>query len=135
MGDNSRAAEQYQMALSDARYTKSIPNFYLNYGTALSALGMYNDAAQILEQHVTLNPADIEGHYQLGSACEILAERSTDQSFAGYSDRAIQQLNRVVSERPDHAMAHYYLSKAYRRQGLFELADQEYELYERYLPR
>src|SRR5262249_31769689 len=73
MGDNSRAAEQYRMALSDARYAKSIPNFYLNYGTTLTSLGIYDDAAQMLEQHVKLNPADTEGHYQLGSALEILA--------------------------------------------------------------
>src|SRR5262249_7452091 len=135
MGDNSRAAEQYRMALSDARYAKSIPNFYLNYGTTLTSLVIYDDAPQLLEQHVKLHAADTEGHYQLGSALEILAERSIDQSYAGYSDRAIEQLTRVVSARPDHAMAHYYLSKAYRRLGLLDQADQEYELYERYLPR
>src|SRR5262249_5020180 len=122
MGDNSHAAEQYRMALSDAKYARSIPNFYLNYGTALTSLGIYDDAAQMLEQHVKLNPADIEGHYQLGSALEILAERSIDQSYAKYSDRAIEQLTRVVSARPDHAMAHYYLSKAYRRLGLLDQA-------------
>jgi spermidine synthase len=135
MGDNSRAAEQYRVALSDASYAKSIPNFYLNYGTALSALGLYDDAAQMLEQHVKLNPADTDAQYQLGSAYEILAERATDQSYDRYTDQAVEHLARVVSDRPDHAMAHYYLSKAYRRRGLLELADQEYELYERYLPR
>jgi spermidine synthase len=135
IGDNSGAAQQYQIALSDAGYARSIPNFYLNYGTALVALGLYGDAAQMLEEHVRLNRDDNEGHYQLGSAYEILAERSTDQSYAKYTELAVEQLTLVVSARPNHAMAHYYLSKAYRRQGLADQADQEYELYERYLPR
>jgi spermidine synthase len=135
MGDNARAAEQYRIALSDAAYAKSIPNFYLNYGTALVALGLYDDAAQMLEQHLKLNPADIDAQYQLGSAYEILAERATDQSYDRYTDQAVEHLARVVSVRPGHAMAHYYLSKAYRRRGLLEQADQEYELYERFLPR
>jgi spermidine synthase len=135
MGDNSRAAEQYRVALSDASYCKSIANFYLNYGTALAAVGLYDDAAQMLEQHLKLNPADTEAQYQLGSAYEILAERATDQAYDRYTDQAVEHLARVVSARPGHAMAHYYLSKAYRRRGLLELADQEYELYERYLPR
>jgi len=135
MGDNSHAAEQYRLALTDGKYARSIPNFYLNYGTALAAAGLYDDAAQMLEQHMSLNPADIEGRYQLGSAYEILAERSTDLSFSKFTDQAVQELNKVVAARPQHAMAHYYLCKAYRRQGLVELADHEYELYERYLPR
>jgi len=135
MGDNARAAEQYRIALSDAKYARTIPNYYLNYGTALVALGLYDDAAQMLEQHLKLNPTDVDAQYQLGSAYEIMAERATDQSYDRYTDQAVEHLARVVSARPGHAMAHYYLSKAYRRRGLLEMADQEYELYERYLPR
>jgi spermidine synthase len=135
IGDNSRAAEQYRVALTDAKYARTIPNFYLNYGTSLMALGLYEDARQILEQNIALNPADVEGHYLLGSVYEVLAERSTDQSYEKYTSLAVEQLARVVASRPEHAMAHYYLSKAYRRQGLLDQADQEYEFYERYLPR
>ena len=40
----------------------------------------------------------------------------------------------VVCLNPNHVMAHYYLSKSYRRLEEYELADAEFELYERLSP-
>src|SRR5204863_7832035 len=64
-GDNSRAALEYRKTLSDAQYARSIPTFYLNFGTALVQLGLYDEAVQLLSEYVKLAPADFDAHYQL----------------------------------------------------------------------
>jgi len=67
-GNNAEAALQYRKALPDARYARSIPNFYLNFGTALMQIDLYQEASQMLEEFVRLAPTDFEGHFQLGAA-------------------------------------------------------------------
>jgi len=130
-GDNTRAALEYRKALPDAKYTRSIPNYYLNFGTALMQIEMYEEAAQILEEFAKLAPNDFEGHFQLGAAYEIQSERSLDDAL---TRRAVEELKLALSIQPNHAMAHYYLSKAYRRLEQYDLADAEFELYERLSP-
>jgi Tfp pilus assembly protein PilF len=119
-GDNVHAALEYRKALPDAQYARSVPNFYLNFGTALMQINLYGEA-----------PNDFEGHFQLGAAYEIQSERSLDDST---TRRAVEELKLALSIQPQHAMAHYYLSKAYRRLEQYELADAEFELYERLSP-
>lgn len=131
-GDAVRAAAQYRLALPDREYTRNIDSFFLNFGTALAASGLYEEAAQMLEEHVQLRPLDIEGHYQLGAVCEVASERSLDDR---YTYRAIDALKRALTLSPTHAMSHYYLSKALRRLGRYAEADVEFELYERHLAR
>lgn len=131
-GDSGSAAREYQQALPDAKYTKSIPSFYLNYGMALFTDGVFDESAEMLEEYVKLMPTDYYGHYQLGAAYEVLAERSVKDS---YTDKAIDELKKALTAKPDYAMAHYYLSKAYRRLGLDADSDGEFELYERFLPK
>jgi spermidine synthase len=131
-GDAAHAVEQYRLALPDAEYTRSFPTFYLNFGVALMSLGVYDEAADMLEEYEKLVPQDAEGHYQLGAAYEVLDERSLDEP---YTNRAIDELKRSIEMKPEYAMAHYYLSKAYRRLGMEEEAESEFELYERFLPR
>lgn len=130
-GDNAQAAREYRKALPDVRYTRSIPTYYLNFGTALMQIDLYDEAAQMLEEFSRLAPNDAEGHFQLGAAYEIQAERSLDDSI---TLRAVEELKVALSIQPNHAMAHYYLSKAYRRLEQYELADAEFELYERLSP-
>lgn len=130
-GDSARAAIEYRKALPDARYTRSVQTFYLNFGTALMATGLYAEAAQMLEEYARLAPNDADGHFQLGAAYEILAERSLDDAT---TRRAVEELKLALSIQPNHAMAHYYLSKAYRRLEEYDLADAEFELYERLSP-
>jgi spermidine synthase len=127
-GDNAHAVGEYRLALPDGKYARSIQTFYLNFGTALVSLGLYEEAAQMLEEYCKLAPNDPDGHYQLGAAYEVLAERSVQDPF---TDRVIEELKRAAALRPDHAMTHYYLSKAYRRLGLYDQANSEFELYER----
>ncbi|HKQ08207.1 MAG TPA: fused MFS/spermidine synthase [Blastocatellia bacterium] len=127
-GDNSRAALEYRKTLSDAQYARSIPTFYLNFGTALVQLGLYEEAVQLLSEYVKLAPADFDAHYQLGAALEIQSERSLDEAT---TRRAVQELQQALKLQPNHAMAHYYLGKAYRRLELYDLADAEFEAYER----
>jgi len=62
---------------------------------------------------------------------DLLSERSLDDRM---TERAVAELKRALTMRPDHAMAHYYLSKAYRRLEMFEQAEAEFELYERLTP-
>ncbi|HYM00539.1 MAG TPA: fused MFS/spermidine synthase, partial [Blastocatellia bacterium] len=131
-GDSANAAEEYRQALPDAKYTRSIPSFYLNYGMALFTTGVYDESAEMLEEYIKLMPSDYYGHYQLGAAYEVMAERSIKDN---YTDRAIAELKKALTTKPDYAMAHYYLSKAYRRLGLDSESDGEYELYERFLPK
>jgi spermidine synthase len=130
-GDNARAAVEYRKALPDAAYARSVQTFYLNYGTALMQLGLYDDARQMLEEYIKAAPRDSEGHFQLGVAYEILSERSLDPITAR---RAVDELKLALSLNSSHVMAHYYLSKAYRRLEMHELADAEFELYERLAP-
>ncbi|MEK6300642.1 MAG: fused MFS/spermidine synthase [Acidobacteriota bacterium] len=130
-GDSTRAALEYRKALPDAQYTRSVQTFYLNFGTALIQIGLYDEASQMLEEYARLAPNDFDGHYQLGMALEIEAERSLDDAK---SRRAVEQLKLALGLNSSHAMAHYYLSKAYRRLEEFELAEAEFELYERLSP-
>ena len=85
----------------------------------------------MLEEYVRGAPNDFDGHYQLGMALEIQAERTLDEEK---TRRAVEQLKLALGLNPNHAMAHYHLSKAYRRLEEFELAEAEFELYERLSP-
>lgn len=131
MGDSARAALEYRKALPDAQYTRGVQTFYLNFGTALSQIGLYTEAAQMLEEYARLQPNDFESHFQLGSVYEIMAERSLDDAL---TRRAVEELKLALSIQKNHAMAHYYLSKAYRRLEMFDEADLEFERYERLSP-
>lgn len=131
-GDNASAVQEYRLVLSDAQYVRSTKTFHLNFGMALAATGSYQEAALSLEEYTRLAPEDPEGHYQLGAVYEVIAERSSGEST---TYRAIESLKRAISLRPNHAMSHYYLSKAYRRLGLYDLAEAEFEIYERLLAR
>jgi spermidine synthase len=127
-GDNTRAALEYRKTLSDAEYARSIPTFYLNFGTALIQLGLYEEAVQLLGEYVKLAPNDFDAHYQLGAALEIHSERTLDEAT---TRRAVQELQQALKLQPNHAMAHYYLGKAFRRLELYEQADAEFEAYQR----
>jgi spermidine synthase len=130
-GDHQQAAFEYRKALPDVHYTRSIPNFYLNFGTALMQINLYAEAAQMLEEFIKLAPNDFEGHFQLGAAYEIQSERTLDDAL---TNRAIEELKIALSIQPKHARAHYYLSKAYRRLEQYDLAESEFELYESLYP-
>ena len=130
-GDHAQAAFEYRKALPDVQYTRSIPTYYLNFGTALMQIDLYDEAAQMLEEFARLSPNDFEGHFQLGAAYQIQSEKSLDDSI---TRRAIEELKLALSIKPNHAMAHYYLSKAYRRLEQYELAEAEFESYERLSP-
>jgi spermidine synthase len=127
-GDSGRAALEYRKALSDVQYTRSVQSFYLNFGTALTQLGLYTEAVQMLEEYARVQPNDFEARFQLGSVYEILAERTLDDAMTG---RAVEELKRALSIQPNNAMAHYYLSKAYRRLEMYDESDLEFERYER----
>ncbi len=130
--DNTKAVMEYRKALPDAKYARGIPTFYLNFGTSLMSLGLYEEAAQLLEEFTKLAPGDSEGHFQLGAAYEILSERSLDTTL---TQKAVDSLKRALTLNAKHPMSHYYLSKAYRRLEMYDLADAEFELYERFLPQ
>ena len=130
-GDNQRAVIEYRKALPDGEYTRWIKTYYLNFGTALVPLGFYEEAAQMFEEYARLAPGDFEAHYQLGAVYEILAERTLDDNL---TYRAVEELTRALKLQPDHPMSHYYLSKAYRRLGLYDQADAAFDRYERLSP-
>ena len=122
---------EYRKALPDGEYTRWVKTYYLNFGTALMPLGLYEEAAQMLEEYARLAPGDFEAHYQLGAVYEIMAERTLDDRM---TYRAVEELTRALKLQPDHPMSHYYLSKAYRRLGLFDQADAAFDRYERLSP-
>ena len=70
-------------------------SFYLNFGTSLSTLGLYEEAAQMLEEYARLAPEDFDARFQLGAVYQILSERSLD-------DRLTE---RAVGEQPGGAEA------------------------------
>ena len=129
--DNAKAALEYRKALPDAKYTHSVQTYYLNFGTVLMQIGLYEEAAQMLEEFTRLSPNDFDGHFQLGAAYEIQSERSLDEAT---TRRSVEELKLALGLQPKHAMSHYYLSKAYRRLEQYDLADAEFELYERLSP-
>ncbi len=128
-GDAARAAVEYRKTLPDGPYTRSIPTFYLNFGTSLVALGLFEEAVQMLEEYTRLAPADPEGHYQLGAVYERLSSRTLDDIL---TRRAVAELKRALVAQPEHALAHYHLSRAYRRLEMYDEADIEFTLYERF---
>jgi spermidine synthase len=130
-GDSANAALEYRKALPDAKYTHSVQTYYLNFGTALMQIGLYEEAAQMLEEFTRLSPNDFDGHFQLGAAYEIQSEHSLDDAT---TRRSVEELKLALGLQPKHAMSHYYLSKAYRRLEQYDLADAEFELYERLSP-
>jgi spermidine synthase len=130
-GDNAHAALEYRKTLPDAEYTHNVQTFYLNFGTALMQVGLYQEAVQMLEEYAKLAPNDFEGHFQLGVAYEIDSERTLNDAT---TRRSVEELKLALGLQPGHAMAHYYLSKAYRRLEQHDLADAEFELYERLSP-
>lgn len=130
-GDNQRAVLEYRKALPDAEYTQWIKTFYLNFGTALVPLGLYEEAAQMLEEYARLAPGDFEAHYQLGAVYQIISEQRLDDNL---TYKAVEELTRALKLKPDHPMSNYYLSKAYRRLGLFDQADAAFDRYERLSP-
>jgi spermidine synthase len=130
-GDHSRAAVEYRKALPDVEYTRSIKTFYLNFGTALIQTALYEEAAQMLEEYTRLAPNDSDGHFQLGVAYEVISSRTLDDRM---TERAIDELKLALSIKRDYPLAHYYLSKAYRRLGMIDEANAEFELYERLSP-
>lgn len=132
VGDQAKAVAEYRLTLRDGKYCHGVQTFYLNFGAALGALGNYEEAAQMLEEYTNLAPRDVDGQYHLGAVIEILAERTLDDSL---TYKAIDRLKEALALQPEHAMAHYYLSKAYRRLGRYDDADLEFELYERFLAR
>lgn len=129
--DSAQAALEYRKALPDAKYTHSVQTYYLNFGTVLMQIGLYEEAAQMLEEFTRLAPNDFDGHFQLGAAYEIQSERSLDEAT---TRRSVEELKLALGLQPKHAMSHYYLSKAYRRLEQHDLADAEFELYERLSP-
>ncbi len=132
VGDHARAAAEYRLALPDRDYVHSVKTYYLNFGTSLFGIGLYEEAAQMLAEYTRLAPSDADGHFQLGAVYEVLAERSVDESM---TLRAVEALRNSVNLRPNYAMAHYYLSKAYRRLERYDAAEEEFELYERFLAK
>jgi spermidine synthase len=130
-GDNAGAVSEYRKALPDAEYARGVKTFYLNFGTALSTLGMYEEAAQMLEEYARLAPDEFDARFQLGAVYQILSERALDDRM---TEQAVGELRRALAMRPNHAMAHYYLSKAYRRLEMYDQAEAEFELYERLTP-
>ncbi|HWP44567.1 MAG TPA: tetratricopeptide repeat protein, partial [Blastocatellia bacterium] len=130
-GDNARAVIEYRKALPDAEYAQSVKTFYLNFGTALTQTGFYEEAAQMLEEFIKLAPNDFDGHYQLGAVLQTISERTLDDAI---TRRAIEELKLAQAIKPNHPHVHYFLSKAYRRLGEFEKAEAEFELYERLSP-
>jgi tetratricopeptide (TPR) repeat protein len=131
VGDYARAALEYRKALPDLQYTRGIQTFYFKFGIALMQIGLYEEAAQMLEEYVRLHPNDYEGHFQLGSVYEILSERSLDDAM---TRRAVEELKIAISINSNDARAHYYLGKAYRRLEMYDQADIEFERYERLSP-
>jgi spermidine synthase len=130
-GNPEGAVVEYRKALPDAKYARSVQTFYLNFGTALMAIGYYEEAAQMLEEYTRLAPNDFEGHAQLGASYEIISERSLDDAM---TRRAVASLKRALTINAKHPMSHYYLSRAYRRLEMYDEADVEFELYERLMP-
>jgi len=132
VGQHANAAAEYRLALPDRDYVRSVKTYYLNFGTSLFAIGLYEEAAQMLTEYTKLAPSDADGYFQLGAAYEVLAEKSVDESM---TLRAVEALRTSVNLRPGYAMAHYYLSKAYRRLERYDAAEDEFDQYERYLAR
>lgn len=100
------AAANYYYAKS-LRATPSAPNQPLSGETAET----------YLQRAVTLSPAFVDAHYELGLVKE---ERGDNRSAMEHYQRAIQL-------QPGLLPAHYHLAQLYRKAGRIEEAEHEYQ--------
>ena len=83
--------------------------------------GNLEKARRLLEKSLERNPSYAEAHYELANV---------DSKLRLWNE-AISEYQKTVALKPDMSEAHYRLSRAYRRAGETELAEQELQTHQR----
>jgi tetratricopeptide (TPR) repeat protein len=118
-GNAAGAVEMLQRALSTA---PSLAKAHFFMGTALKALGQYDDALTHLRAAATQYPRDRVVRNQLGRVLFLKRQ---------YRE-AVAELRQVLAVDPEDLQAHYNLMLAYQGLGDADAAARERKLYERF---
>ena len=112
--DWATAEKEFQQAISLNPNEATVRHRYSRY---LSSLGRVEEALAELERARLLDPNDLV----------IKANRAMIYYFARQPDQAIEELKKVLQDKPDFGTAHWGLGLAYEQKGLYDLALPELE--------
>ncbi len=115
-----RAKEAFKAAIDWQRDNPHDAQPYLNLGSLLIREGQVNEAIPSLETAAGLAANNPRIHEELGHAYESLNDLQ----------RARQQLEEAVRLAPDVSGLHFKLGRIYRRQGLRDLAQAQFDICE-----
>lgn len=92
---------------------------HFNKGNALYGEGKYDEAIEQFKKALDHNPKDASSHFGLGNSYFLKKDYKT----------ALGHYKQVVELKPDYAKVHYAMGLAYRRLGLKDEAQKEFEQY------
>ncbi len=94
------------------------PQILANMGVALSAADRHEDAVEVLQQAVSINPQFAEAHANLGRAYRLM----------GRFDDAVAAYSRAIEVKPTEASFHYHLGNSLRLAGYIFEAESAYRI-------
>lgn len=92
---------------------------YFNRGNKFYSEGRYDKAIAEFEKALKLNPKDASSHFGLGNSYFLKKDYK----------KALGHYKQVVKLKPNYAKVHYAMGLAYRRLGMKEEAEREFERY------
>lgn len=116
--DEAIAAYKRAIALQEHDPAKN-PNPYLDYGSLLVDSNQIDEALPLLNQALSLAPADYRIHRELGKA----------YLHSNQPEKARNELERAVELEPKNAPLHFMLAQVYRKLGLPDKEKQELDRY------
>jgi len=114
IGDIEKAATEYSSLYRD--HTKD-SRVKLNYVQLLILRGRFEEARRLNDEILKQNPGDEDA----------LICRGQLQNREGHPADAVETLQGVLRNAPDHAIAHYHLGIAYEALGNLQLAESEWQ--------
>ncbi len=108
------AEKEFQQAIS---LNPNDATVHHRYSRFLSSLGRVEEALAELERARLLDPNDLV----------IKANRAMIHYFARQPDQAIENLRKVLQDKPNFTTAHWGLGLAYEQKGLYDLALAEFQ--------
>ena len=125
----------YGATLADKRNTRERLDTYfratqkLIHGQIAYARGQYQNAANLINEAVELNPVDETIRYNFGVVSGLIREGDQEELR-----RMQQEIQRTMAQNPDDVEGHLHLGILYEKQGELEKAVQELEEFLRHEP-
>ena len=125
----------YGTTLAEKRITRERLDTYfrateeLIRGQIAYARGQYQNAANLMNEAVELNPVDETIRYNFGVVSGLIREGDQEEL-----QRMQQQIQRTMAQNPDDVEGHLHLGILYEKQGELEKASRELEEFLRHEP-